>query len=1023
MILTGGSARKARSLSSPAKTGRVRPVKIISILFYLLLIHLPVIHYGQAATVEIKGTVVNKDGEPIQGSSVAVRGSSIGSTTNNEGAFTLSIPTADNVVLEISSVGFITKSVAVGQQRVFNITLDAVVGNLEEVVVVGYGTQSKRKITGSVVEVDMSKTEALPNTNITQALRGTVPGLQFTASGRPGQDGAILIRGQNSLSAANNPLIVLDGIIFNGSLADISPDDIQSMNILKDASSASIYGSRAANGVILITSKKGTSEKPTVKFSSFYGLSDDPNQVKLLSPERYIQRAIDYRIQAGMAADPSQVASYLPLSEAENYKNGITHDPWKMASQQGRIASSHISISGRSKAVNYYLSADVSKENGLIFNDDQKRTSLRLNLSTKITDWFNVGVNAMFSQRDLSGEHASLYDAYRNSPYGTWFYPDGQPTQFPVAEEQASVNPLRNAMLTDNEEKVNNLFTNIFVELKAPFIKGLEYRLNFSPNYIWQHNYNFYRQDIHMPSTNTTWASKFNKENYDWTLENILTYKKSINADHVFDVTLMYGRNHYGFESTTAKADKLNSDVLGYHNLGLGAILTNNSLSEVSEGISTMARLNYQFARKYFLTLTARRDASSVFAANQKHATFPSAAFAWMVSDENFFDFKFIDMLKLRVSYGTVGNQAIRPYQSLSLSSENRYVFGDDGPTSLGIYPSIMGNDDLKWETSYTANVAVDFEMFKGRLGGSLEFYNTNTKDLLVKRSIPTTAGFSNILTNIGQTNNKGFELSLNTVNIRKNKFEWSTNIAFSYNRNKIVHLYRTDINGDGREDDDIVNNWFIGQPITSYFDYIFDGIYQEGDTDIPTGYAPGWVRFVDLNKDGRINASDRSIVGSGGSPRYQLGIKNNVSYGNFTFSVFVNSMFGWKAPFSLLNPLAANGRSINQLDAGWWTKENRSNTRASLVYTNPLRYAWYVSRDFVRIQDVALSYNVPQKLLDKVGISKLSFYLSAKNLHVFTDWLGSDPESGGNYTVGQQASDDIFPMPRSVTVGFNLTF
>lgn len=1021
MILTAGYKKKKRAIS-PGTTRRIM-MKLKFVFLLLFLFHVNTGVYAQG-TIDIKGTVVNKKGEPLQGASVFIAGTGKGATTNSEGAFTLSVPGNGTVVLEISSIGYQTQTLNLGNQRQITVTLEEAASGLDEVVVIGYGTQSKRKVTGSVVEVDMSKTEALPNTNLTQAMRGSVPGLQFTASGRPGQDGAILIRGQNSLSASNNPLIVLDGIIFNGSLSDISPDDIQSINILKDASAASIYGSRAANGVILVTSRKGTSEKPVIKFSTLYGISDDPHQIKLLSPERYLQRAIDYRIQAGMPADPADVASYLQTSEAENYQKGIVHNPWKMASQDANLSSSHLSISGRSKFTNYYISADLTNEKGIIFNDNQKRTAFRLNINNKITDWLDIGVNAMFTQRNLSGVNASLYDAYRNSPFGTWYYEDGEPTQYPVAEEQASINPLREAMLTKNEEIINNLFSNIYVEVKAPFLKGLEYRLNLSPNYIWQHNYNFFRQDKHMPATNTTWASKFNRQDFDWTIENILTYKKTINPDNAFDLTLLYGRHHYEFESTTAMADKLNSDVLGYHNLGLGSILTNSSEAQASEGISTMARLNYQFKQKYFLTLTARRDGSSVFAANNKHATFPSAALAWMVSDENFLkEAKFLDMLKFRVSYGTVGNQAIKPYQSLSLSTETRYVFGDGGPTSLGIYPSVMGNDNLKWETSYTSNIAADFSLFKGRLAGTIELYNTNTKNLLVERSIPTTAGFSSILTNIGQTNNRGFELSLNTVNIRTGKFEWTSFVGFSYNRNKIIHLYESDLDGDGKEDNDIANSWFIGKPIVSFFDYVFDGIYQEGDDDIPTGYAPGWVRFRDMNKDGKINAADRAVIGSGGSPEYQIGFRNNFSYKNFSLSLFVNSMVGWEAPFSLLNPLAANGRSINQLDAGWWTKENKSNTRASLVYTNPLRYGWYVSRDFVRLQDVALSYKVPERVLDKLKVSGLNVYVSAKNVLILTDWLGSDPESGGKYSVGEQSSDDIFPMPRTFTVGFNLTF
>jgi len=508
---------------------------------------------------------------------------------------------------------------------------------------------------------------------------------------------------------------------------------------------------------------------------------------------------------------------------------------------------------------------------------------------------------------------------------------------------------------------------------------------------------------------------------FDWMLENIITYKKAINENHSLDLTLLYGRNHSSFESTMAHANLLSIDALGFNNLGLGTIFTNNSLAEKIEGVSTMARLNYIIKNKYILTATARRDGSSVFSANNKYATFPSGSFAWIVSDEPFMEgSNFIDMLKFRISYGAVGNQAIKPYQSLSLSDQVRYVFGDGGASALGVFPSSISNSGLKWETSHTFNTAIDFNVWNRRIGGTLEYYNTSTSDLLVRRSIPTMTGFNSMLTNIGETNNRGIELSLNTANIQKESFEWTSNLAFSYNKNQIVHLYNSDLDGDGREDDDLVNGWFIGHPITSFYDYVFDGIYQEADTDIPNGYAPGWVRLRDLDDNETINSNDRMIVGSGGDPKYRISLHNRFRYKDFALAIMATSMLDWVAPFGLLNPLT-HGRSINQLDDGWWTQENQSNTRASLVYTNPLNHNWYISRNFLRIQDVSLSYDIPKKALDRIKLSNMRVFVSAKNVYTFTDWLGSDPESGGDY-MSEQGSEDLFPMPRTFTIGLNLS-
>ena len=373
-------------------------------------------------------------------------------------------------------------------------------------------------------------------------------------------------------------------------------------------------------------------------------------------------------------------------------------------------------------------------------------------------------------------------------------------------------------------------------------------------------------------------------------------------------------------------------------------------------------------------------------------------------------------MLKLRVSYGAVGNQAISPYQSLSKLSSSQYVFGDGGTTSLGYYPSNMANSELKWETTYTTNLGLDFEILKGRIGGTIEWYKMETKDLLVKRSLPRMTGFPDVWANLGQVNNHGVEVTLNTVNIQSKDFEWSSNLTFSYNRNKIVHLYRSDTDGDGKEDDDIGNNWFIGQPITVYYDYVFDGIYQEGE-ELPVGYKPGYTKVKDLDGDGEITADkDRKIIGQGGQPKFRWGINNNFRYKNFTLSFFINSMQGWISNFGLVGRGPVE-RSLNFIDVGWWTPENKSQSRPSLMHENKYNHSWYYSRNFVRIQDVSLSYDVPKYLLDKVKISTLKLSVSGKNLYTFTDWIGSDPESGGT------SWNSMYPMPRTIVFGLNIGF
>jgi len=972
-----------------------------------------------AQGIPVNGTVKDETGVPLPGVTVVLKGTTTGTLTDINGKYSINI-TSQSDILSFSFVGYKTQEIPVMRRAQVDVVLVLESKELEEVVVVGYGTQSRYNVTGSIVSVDLSKTATLPNINITQSLSG-VPGVQLTNTGRPGQTGAILIRGQNSLSGSNDPLIVLDGITFGGSLSDINPDDIQSIQVLKDASSASIYGSRAANGVILVTSKKGTTEKPMINFNAFYGLSYVAHELKLLSAERYLERRLQWRTINNQEADPAKIASYLAPDEAINYNAGISHNAWDMIAQQGAISSYDLSVSGKTNMTTYYFSGALSNEKGLIYNDQEKRITVRANIDNKITNWLDIGLTSIFSHRDPSGQEADVNQAYRSSPFGIYYDADGIPTRYIVSDENAVTNPLYNTYFTTNIQKSDNLFSNFFVIVDFPFLKGLSYRLNFSPNYRWSNNYNFTRQDTRRKD-NMTSGSKVNSNNFDWVLENIVSYKRDFGPNHSVDVTLLYGRNHSEYESTTASATQFSTDVLEFNNLGLGSIFTVASSASGSEGISSMARVNYQFMKRYMLTLTARRDGSSVFATNEKWATFPSAALGWMISDEPFMKtISFIDILKLRLSYGSIGNQAIAPYQSLSLSTLQRYVFGDGGTSSLGFVKNTLGNDDLKWESTYTTNGAVDFSLFKQRISGTLEIYNSNTKDLLVSRTIPVMTGYTSILTNIGEVNNKGVELSLNWINLRANKFQWNSSATYAYNINKIVHLFGTDLDKDGREDDVVANKWFIGYPIRSYYDYVFAGIYQEGDTDIPEGSTPGFVRVKDLNGDTKLNALDRTVVGSGTNPKHDFSIRNDISYGHFTLSFFVGGMLGWDGIFNLINPLVP-GRALNEVDEGWWTAQNKSNTRPTLLYNNPLGTNWYVSRDFVRIKDASISYEFDKSLLNKINLSSLRVYFSGKNIYTFTKYPGTDPESASDYT-SEQGSSQLFPMPQTFTLGLSVGF
>ncbi|HMR20354.1 MAG TPA: TonB-dependent receptor plug domain-containing protein, partial [Sphingobacterium sp.] len=448
--------------------------RFLHLITFLLLASMLSIGMGHAQGLRsISGTVRDHSGA-LSGASILRKGTDVRTSTGESGGYRIQARIGDTLLF--SNVGYTSQEHVVGNNLSIDVMLIAGSSSIDEVVVIGYGTQTRRNVTGSVSKVDMADTENLPNTNIGQALRGRVAGVQFTDGGGPGQNGSILVRGPRSLSAGNNPLIVLDGIFFNGSLIDINPTDIESIEVLKDASAAAIYGSRAANGVIMVTSKKGKTEKPNINVNSFYGLSDWAARLQLLTPERYLEKSMEIRRLRGVPYDPQDVSTYLTISEAENYESGKTIDPFDMISQQGQIYATDVSLSGKTNNTNYYLSAAMSRAKGIVYNDNIRRMAFRVNMENKITDWLKIGTNTMFSENDQSGVPASVNLAKRSSPYGTWYREDGTPTQFTVPEDQGvSSNPMRNSFLQDDANFRNNLFANFFTLIDIPRVEGLTF--------------------------------------------------------------------------------------------------------------------------------------------------------------------------------------------------------------------------------------------------------------------------------------------------------------------------------------------------------------------------------------------------------------------------------------------------------------------------------------------------------------------------------------------------------------------
>lgn len=976
------------------------------------------------ADLTVRGQIREKESNgELPGVSIVLKGTQIGTITDANGRFSLDIPESarENGVLVFSFVGYESKEVPVNNQTNFELSLTADLHALEEVVVVGYGTQKRKDLTGAVHSIDNTKNETLPNTNVIQALRGTVPGVSISAGGNAGSGNAISIRGQNSLSGNNNALIVVDGIIYAGQLGNLNPNDIASIEVLKDASSAAIFGAKAANGVILITTKKGTTEKPTIQFNSYAGTQDFLMTLDLETPEQYINKKIDYQRTLafrGVAPepDPSNPIQYLNRDEIENYENGRIIDPLDKIAQAATIQSYNLNIGAKTDRTNYYFAGSYTNQQGKVIGDQFKRTSLRLNLETNVTDWLKFGTNSSFSFVDVSDAAAGLGSAFWLSPYATWYLDEEEKILNPTPMTDGLVaNPLMPTLnsITNNRRELFGIF---YGELSIPFIEGLTYRLTYSNNFINTKNYNF------TPSFNAggvnrvASSSNVLTESQDVFLENLVKYNRALGKDHVLDLTFLYNYNVSKDNSLNANANIFPTDLLNYYSLNLGENQTTSAGYSDYRAIAMMGRINYKFRDKYLLTLTGRRDGASVFSANHKFAFFPSMALGWIISDESFMSGAgFIDLLKIRLSYGANGNQGISRYGSLSrIETGSGYNYLMGGNTVYGVAKTSMGNNDLKWETTYASNLGIDFDFFKNRLSGNINLYNSNTKDLIVSRTIPTLNGFGSILSNIGSVNNKGIEVMINSVNVRQGDWEWTTGGNIARNVNKIMKLYG-EKDENGKELDDISNNWFIGKSVGAYYNYTLDGVWQIGE-DIPSGFRPGDYKIKDINGDGKITQDgDRSVLGYD-VPSFTYGFNTNLKYKNLSLFVqLLGSKGGVRNNSAMFLPTNSWSFRVRDQFLNWWTPDNPTNELSSMDYQNGHSVNILHSTSFLRVQDISLSYDVPSSVVNKLKMNRLQLYVSAKNPFMFTKWTGWDPETTGSGR-GQ------YPSMKSLTAGINLS-
>ena len=977
--------------------------------------------YGQATS--IKGTIRDAStGKTISNITVKVKGSSVSTQTNTVGSFTIQANPGNTLI--ISSVGYQEKEVIVPQEGIVDVTLVPSENVLDELVVVGYGTQKRSDVTGSVASVPKDRLSKIPVTNVMQAIQGAVSNVTVSqASSIPGDAPSVQVRGKNSINATSEPYLVVDGIPLSrtdGSINDINPNDIESVEILKDPSAVAIYGVNGSNGVILITTKRGTSGTPRIRYSGYGGVENVAHILKPVSGEELLKRYAEYaRINNGTLYNGGPVRNQF---EFDNYTNGVTTDWLDAVMQTGVIQNHNVSLSGGSENAKYFVSGDYLDQKGVLLGYNYKRYSFRTNTDFKPTKYLSVGTSSFIVAHNKDGGRASLLQAAAMSPYAKMYNEDGSLTQFPMYSEQLWTNPLLLTTLNPERRQFNislNGYADLnFGELYKP-LAGLKYKLNAGYSYVPVRNNEYEGESVY----NFAGMGRItNSESQSYTLENILTYTKDFGKHHI-DFTGLYASKSKYWQQAIATGEVFPNDALEWGNLGAAATQKVFSQADLYRSISQMGRLNYSYDSRYLFTATVRRDGASIFGKNNKYGVFPSAAAAWNIHNESFMNGAkdLVDNLKWRISYGISGNEAIPLYATLSLMNASTISMNGLSNTALNIRP-LMGNDNLQWEKTKGFNTGVDFGLFKNRISGSIDVYKTNSYDMLLKQRLPRLTGFEDVFFNIGKIANTGIDLTLNTKNIIKDDFNWSSTVVFSRNKNKIVEVY-----GDGKED--LGNRWLIGHPLGIIYDFTKVGIWQE--EEIKAGANKGWderaeagsLKLADLNGDGLINEGDRSVLGQT-APKWTAGLTNTFGYKAFTLNVFINTVQG----ALLNNPQIGSaademGRKSTPAELGYWTPENKSNEWRSLSNrSNVYGYGFPSNASFTRLKDVTISYNMPQHTFNKLGINGATIYVSGRNLYTWTNWIGWDPEAR-DITRGSANDNLNYPMVRTYVLGFNLTF
>ena len=993
----------------------------------------------QQQTKVITGTVTDDTKQALPGASVIVKGTTIGIITDIDGKFSLKVP-ENAKTLVVSFVGMVPQEIEIGSKTTFNVLLVQETIGLEEVVAVGYGTVRKKDLTGSVSSVNSAKLAERSSFSAAQAIQGKAAGVVVQQqNSNPGADAKVMIRGNRSLKATNDPLYVVDGVPLVVGLSEISQSDIESIDILKDASATAIYGSRGANGVVLITTKKGKEGKAVVDYNGYYGIQNEAKKLELFSGAEWVEFLREaYRTTGKYPAKPTYAmdTQMMPVGQ-ENDPNGIAYKiqnaydadgswhPERLVTtdwmgevmRQGQVQNHEVSVRGGTEKLKVLASATYYDEKGLLKTKDYSRYSARVNFDWDISDYVKIGGQTQFSHFDRN-DGPNVYDGVKSlSPLANIRDANGVLFNRPGNDPQ-----LWNPVLNITEAKVlyrkDRFLGSYYMEVKLPF--DIRFRSNFGLDFGPYLDQRFYGSRSSDRQGGLARAENGGDTRTMYTWENLIYWNKIIRS-HSFGATLMQSIQQEKFESSRINVLNLPYESQLWYNVGSSPTISSvDSKYTKWQLASFMGRINYSYKDRYLLTASARYDGASRLAPGNKWVLFPSAALAWRISEEGFMKGNStFSNLKLRAGFGITGNSAIDPYKTAGNLGYARYNYGSTN--AMAFYQNEMPNPDLKWEKTKQYNAGLDFGILKGRISGVIDVYLQNTSDLLMDRQLPQVSGFNSVVYNIGKTRNKGIEVTINTQNVQSKNFTWSTDFIFARNKEEIVELY-------GGKNDDTGNGWFIGQPSQVYYDYKFLGIWQIGEeaemAKYGSAFKAGTIKVADTNGDYKITAEDRQIIGTQ-RPKFTASMSNYFTYKNFDLNFFINSSYGNMLKFD--RNMSFNGR-YNSLKVNYWRvteydangvaiASNGSNEapRPNNGIENPAyRDAMnYFKASFIRLSNVTLGYNIPKSLVSRAKLSKLRLYTTVQNAFCITSYPGTDPESGQDFNA---------PMPRTFMFGINMS-